>query len=159
MAITVLLEALSLFLCDCPQQEVMSPVFSSLNTGNGPERNTARYVCVCQSVWGNYEGEKSIICPSVLNIVCVSCSLIVARLNLKRKKKQVYCGWNTLLQATSKAWPRLLSYFHTGFLWIFVLLSVSLLLNRLTQCKIKGSWFLCLSMCNYLSENRVSLYE
>lgn len=85
MAITVLLEALSLFLCDCPQQEVMSPVFSSLNTGNGPERNTARYVCVCQSVWGNNEGENSIIRPSVLNIVCVSCSLIVTRLSLKRK--------------------------------------------------------------------------
>lgn len=70
MAITVLLEALSLFLCDCPQQEVMSPVFSSLNTGNGPERNTARYVCLCQSVWGNNEGEKSIIRPSVEYSMC-----------------------------------------------------------------------------------------
>lgn len=54
MAMAALLEAPSLFLCDCPQQEVMSPVCSSPppDTGNGQERSIALSLClsVCLAI-------------------------------------------------------------------------------------------------------------
>lgn len=80
MAMTVLLEAPGLFLCDCPQQEVMSPVCSRpLLTGNGPERD------ICQ-LSDCLVGYKSISCLSQHMIWLTSHEVSLVVLKLLRLK-------------------------------------------------------------------------
>lgn len=133
-------------------------LFSHLSIQEMDQRGILLGMSVSVNLSGATMRGKSLSSVQVLNIVCVSCSLIVTRLSLKRKKDRCIAAETLDFRLQPKSNWDFWVIFILCVLWIFVLLSVSLLLNSLTQCKIKGSWFLYLSMCNYLSEKWVSLY-